>query len=165
MADSMFGNDRWEGIATLGIDEIKEYLVPGYKEGSEYGSSYFSFLGERVVGRVLDFGCGIGRNFPGLLPPMLESCRKYTQPSSEVWLTSNWQEVLSQRYDITMATFVFQHIDSSASCQELLKTLSTKSTYLYVTSRKWADGDHRSVYRDILDSGSWRQFCLRRGCP
>ena len=53
--------------------------------------------------RVLDFGCGLGRNFPYLtsfarevvgfeLPPMIERCRTLSDHPVTL-LTSDWQEV------------------------------------------------------------------------
>jgi len=166
MLDYEFKNPAWEEIAELELDDIKEHNVTGYKTGADYIPLHFHLLREATLGKILDFGCGIGRNFSSLfprckqlvaydLPAMMTACRKYCNRKEGMLLTDDWEAVVANRYDLAVAAFVFQHIPYGEACQEMLKRLSKRCTRLYIASRNWADDDRRSVYQDILDSGAW----------
>jgi SAM-dependent methyltransferase len=164
--DYEFENPAWEAIAQLDLDDIKEHNVTGYKTGAGYDPLNFDLLRQATLGSILDFGCGIGRNFSTLtrrckrlvgydLPAMMKACRKYCNRTGDITLTDKWEYIESNRFDVVVAAFVFQHIPYGEACQELLKRLSKRCTRLYIASRNWADDDRRSVFQDILDSGVW----------
>jgi len=166
MLDYEFNNPAWDKIAGLELDDIKEHNVTGYKTGATYIPLHFNLLREATLGNILDFGCGIGRNFSSLmprckklvgydLPAMMTACRKYCNRKEGMTLTDKWETVIKERYDLAVAAFVFQHVPYGEARQGLLKRLSTRCTRLYIASRNWSDGVRSSIFQDILDSGVW----------
>ena len=78
---------------------------------------------------MLDFGCGLGRNFPYLktiasrvegydLPPMIERCRALATEQVSA-LTSDWADARTRRYALVFASLVLQHIDTG-ECRRYL---------------------------------------------
>ena len=79
----------WCAVARLPEEDLKEALIAGYKQGRPFAShNYIFFNPNRRVSRILDFGHGIGRNFPALLelcdelvgydvPEMNSACRRF----------------------------------------------------------------------------------------
>jgi hypothetical protein len=63
----MAGRDDWMAVAeAASSDDIRERILTGYKDGKPF-TPYVPTLPIRgMVGSVLDFGCGLGRNFPYL---------------------------------------------------------------------------------------------------
>jgi 2-polyprenyl-3-methyl-5-hydroxy-6-metoxy-1,4-benzoquinol methylase len=108
---------------------------------------------------VLDFGCGVGRNSVGLsknfksvfaydLPNMLDLVPEKNKLSN-ITYTSDWKKVISNKFDIVLASLVFQHIDD----QELIAYLSDISKItekIFLASRTWID-DTNSKVLDIVE--------------
>lgn len=74
---------------------------------------------------VLDFGCGVGRNFPYLksvarhvtgydLPPMIARCRELAPVPADA-LSDDWPSLCEQRFDLVFASLVVQHIEPHGS--------------------------------------------------
>lgn len=115
--------------------------------------------------RVLDFGCGLGRNLLALrsasshwevygydLPPMIDRAQRYlpqrlpykalTRP---VAFRSDWEllraELRADPVDVVLAVFVFQHIDlqtlkaTAADLREMVKPGGS----VVVRGRRWMD--------------------------
>jgi len=63
----MSGRKEWESIAaTNDADELRERIFTGYKTGKPFTPYVPTIALPRHVSSVLDFGCGVGRNFPYL---------------------------------------------------------------------------------------------------
>jgi len=121
----MPGRDDWMAVAdTADSEEIRERILTGYKDGKPF-TPYVPIVPLPFnIGRVLDFGCGLGRNFSYLkrtarsvagfdLPPMIEQCRRHA--SDEVdFLSSDWTEVRVRRFDLIFASLVLQHVESDS---------------------------------------------------
>jgi SAM-dependent methyltransferase len=102
-------------------DDIRERILTGYKDGKPF-TPYVPTLPIRgMVGSVLDFGCGLGRNFPYLkriartvtgfdLPPMIEQCRRLADEEVDL-LSSDWDRIRTHRFDLIFASLVLQHIE------------------------------------------------------
>jgi 2-polyprenyl-3-methyl-5-hydroxy-6-metoxy-1,4-benzoquinol methylase len=114
-----------------------------------------------AIAGVLDFGCGLGRNFPYLtsiardvvgfdLPPMIERCRTLsTHPVT--LLTSDWQEASTRRYDLVVATLVLQHVETEA-CRAYLRDFARLAPATYVLTRVRSDFD-ANVLQLIAETG------------
>ena len=115
----MAGIDDWLSVARADDpDDVRERILTGYRDGKPFTPYVPTLAMPASVTTVLDFGCGLGRNFPYLtsiarevvgfdLPPMIERCRTVgTHPVA--CLTSDWPEVLTRRFDLIVATLVLQ---------------------------------------------------------
>ena len=95
---------------------------------------------------ALDFGCGVGRNTTTLakdykkvvgfdLPNMIELVPDENK-SNSILYTSDWSTVKSFRFDLVLASLVFQHIDDQ-ELHDYLKDINTDKLVLH--SRTWID--------------------------
>ena len=161
---------EWEQFASkLPIDEAKERILTGYLEDPRVwdasGCDHLRGFEQLEFVSVLDFGCGLGRNFSPLkeifnhvdgydLPPMIERLES-DEPgmaASARYLSSDWIAVKERRYDLVVATLVFQHIFE----RELISYLSgiaTMSPYLWVETKSWNDDRRKSNLEIINDTG------------
>lgn len=145
----MSGRKEWEAIAaTNDADELRERIFTGYKTGKPFTPYVPTIALPRHVSSVLDFGCGVGRNFPYLksiaphvvgfdLQPMIARCRSLATESVDV-LTSDWDELSRQRFDLVFASLVLQHIDTDA-CRSYLADFLKMAPAIYVLTRLQSD--------------------------
>jgi len=95
----MPGRDEWTDIAAGEEDELRERILTGYKSGKPFTPYVPTIPLPTPIESVLDFGCGLGRNFPYLktiatrvagfdLPPMIDRCRVLGEQVSR--LSSDW---------------------------------------------------------------------------
>ncbi|MGA8261005.1 MAG: alkaline phosphatase family protein [Arenicellales bacterium] len=162
----LFRHSYWQSAAGLGEDDLKEALLTDYKEGKPFSpQSYDFFEPGTSAGCLLDFGCGIGRNFQALrtvsdelvafdLPEMVDACRRYASCDGVI-LQSDWSQVETRRFDVVVATLVFQHMERPLVLG-VLRALARICDFLYVTTRVWADGKgHPNVLALIDESGKF----------
>jgi SAM-dependent methyltransferase len=135
---------------TASSDDIRERILTGYKDGKPF-TPYVPTLPMRgVVGRVLDFGCGLGRNFPYLkrtartvtgfdLPPMIEQCRRLADDEVDL-LTSDWHHLRMRRFDLIFASLVLQHIEPEP-LRTFLGDFARMSPEIYLLTRTRTDFD------------------------
>jgi len=155
------GTDEWLTIAqSPSADDIRERILTGYKDGKPFTPYAPTVPLPRDVASVLDFGCGLGRNFPYLatiaqavtgfdLPPMIERCRAVTTVPVE--LTSDWSGLSDRRFDLIFASLVLQHIEPQA-CAAVLRDFARMTERVYVITR--ADSDFGMlVIEDIARLG------------
>src|SRR5688572_32362277 len=146
----MPGNEEWLEIAQGDADELRERILTGYKSGKPFTPYVPTIPLPAPLESVLDFGCGLGRNFPYLktmaarvegfdLPPMIERCRALaTEQVSR--LSSDWTDVRARRYDLVFASLVLQHIDTEA-CRKFLVDFASMAPSFYVLTRTRTDFD------------------------
>jgi hypothetical protein len=149
--------DDWLTAARADSDELRERILTGYKAGKPF-TPYVPTIGmPSPIASALDFGCGLGRNFPYLtsvatrvdafdLPPMIERCRQVL-PETSVHLTANWDEVRRRRYDLVFASLVLQHVETAA-CVEFLADFSCLAPHIYVLTR--GDNDFSVNILDLV---------------
>jgi hypothetical protein len=144
----MAGQNDWLSVARAeDPDEVRERILTGFRSGKPF-TPYVPTIALPRSDSVLDFGCGLGRNFPYLttiarevvgfdLPPMIERCRALaTQPVT--LLTSDWREASSRRYDLVVATLVLQHIETAA-CASFVDDLARIAPFTYLLTRVRSD--------------------------
>ena len=97
---------------------------------------------------VLDFGCGLGRNFPHLsgiaqsvvgfdLPPMIERCREVAGGMVDL-LSPDWNQVRQLRFDLIFTTLVLQHIEPEPA-RAFLRDFSRMTPSVYLLTRTDTD--------------------------
>ena len=157
----MPGRDEWSDIAAGDADELRERILTGYKAGKPFTPYVPTITLPAPLESVLDFGCGLGRNFPYLktiasrvegydLPPMIERCRALaTEPVSD--LTSDWAVTRTRRYALVFASLVLQHIDTG-ECRRYLADFARMAPHVYLLTRTRTD--FGAVMLDLVaDSG------------
>lgn len=158
---AMAGVDDWLAVAEVDSDELRERILTGYKSGKPFTPYVPTIALPASRSSVLDFGCGLGRNFPYLttvasrvegfdLPPMIARCR-HAVPESPVNLSDDWDDVRQRRYDLVFASLVLQHIETTA-CAAFLADFSRMAPYTYLLTRGSTDFD-ASVLELIADAG------------
>lgn len=120
--------------------------------------------------RILDFGCGLGRNIIGMLQhsekwtvwgydnaPALEHAKKFygdrLASSNRVFLTDKWDAMMEMAtkdkrgkfFDLIFAAFVFQHIEIE-EMRSYLSDMATMTKRLYVFGRRANDSGWNGAY-------------------
>ncbi len=104
---------------------LKASLPVGMDEDEYFARYKIDFVAraswDRKVGSMLDFGCGAGRSLEylaGAFPeaqvsgydPSAESIRFASQRVAKATLTTDWNDLRQQRFDLLFAANVFHHI-------------------------------------------------------
>jgi SAM-dependent methyltransferase len=144
-------------VARGGDDEIRERILTGYKDGKPFTPYAPTLPLPPGLHSVLDFGCGLGRNFPWLnqvartvtgfdLPPMIERCRAAATEPVGV-LTSDWERLKRLKFDLIFASLVLQHIEP-APVRGLLEDFATMAPAVYLLTR--VDTDFGENMFDVI---------------
>ena len=140
----MPGRNDWLAVASGNEDDIRERILTGYKGGRPFTPYLPTLRLPAAIGSVLDFGCGLGRNFPYLrrvartvagfdLPPMIERCRTSASESIDL-LTSDWDRLKLISFDLIVASLVLQDIEP-APVREFLRDFSRMAPAVYLLTR------------------------------
>ncbi len=170
------GSPVWARIARLPVEQARGYILAPYRDGEPFAPDRFDGVigGGQRVGRILDFGGGLGRNLSCLrgycdelvmydIEPMVAACRGLIDDPG-IRLTSDWTEVTSGTYDLAVANFVLQHIESVDAFRHYISGLSRITDYLHVRGRHWRDGGGGdNVLRLILDMDCFRLRSIAPG--
>lgn len=103
---------------------------------------------------ALDFGCGVGRNSIALsdtydkvisfdLPSMISLVPEDNKLSNIIY-TTDWDYVKGFKFDVVLASLVFQHIEDS-ELNSYLNDLSQIADRLVLHSRTWIDHSESQV--------------------
>jgi SAM-dependent methyltransferase len=142
-------SDEWgELAATATDDELRDRILTGFKDGKPFTPYVPTLPLPSPIDAVLDFGCGLGRNFPYLktiaaqvvgfdLPEMIARCRALSVAGA-VELSSDWDRLSSHRFDLVFASLVLQHVPEDW-CRRALDDFSTIAPATYLLAR--GEGD------------------------
>ena len=140
--------DWVELAATASDDELREKILTGFKDGKPFTPYVPTLALPSPIGAVLDFGCGLGRNFPYLktiaqrvvgfdLPEMIARCRAMSPGGADL-LSSDWDAVRGTAFDLVFASLVLQHVPEDW-CRRALDDFSTMAPATYLLAR--GEGD------------------------
>jgi SAM-dependent methyltransferase len=157
----MPGLHDWQSIAaTADADDLREHILTGYKTGKPFTPYVPTIALPASSDWVLDFGCGVGRNFSYVksiarhvagfdLPPMIERCRVLAEPVE--LLSDSWSTLSSRQFDLIFAALVLQHVEPEA-CRHYLADFARMAPLTYVLTRLQSDFGE-NVLRIVGDSG------------
>jgi SAM-dependent methyltransferase len=158
------GFDDWSTFAqSADADELREHILTGFKSGKPFTPYVPTLVLPAPLESVLDFGCGLGRNFPYLktiatrvtgfdLPAMIERCRTLATERVDQ-LVDDWRQVATHRFDLVFTALVLQHIETDA-CRAYLADLARIAPAMYVLTR--VDNDFgASVLALIAETGAF----------
>ena len=160
----MSGRDYWLSIAErCSPDDLREHILTGFKNGKPFTPYVPTISLAAPVGRVLDFGCGVGRSFPFLrtiaghvtgfdLPPMIARCRTLASvPADDLF--DDWQAVRTRRFDLIVCILVLQHLEP-ADCRAFLQDFARMAPSVYLLTR--ADSDFgTNVLQEVSAAGHY----------
>jgi SAM-dependent methyltransferase len=145
----MAGRDFWMSLAEKAdTDDVRENILAGYKEGKPFTPYVPTIPIPEALDSVLDFGCGLGRNFPYLtqiaravagfdLPPMIDRCRAVAGGAVDL-LSSDWNRVRQLRFELIFTTLVLQHIEPHPA-RAFLGDFSHMAPSVYLLTRTNTD--------------------------
>lgn len=150
----MPGRDEWLSVAqTADADDLKEHILTGFKGGKPFTPYVPTLALPAALDWVLDFGCGVGRNFSYLrtigrhvagfdLPPMIARCRALAEPVD--LLSDDWDALKARRFDLIFAALVLQHIELDA-VRRYLADFARMAPVVYLLTRSTSDFDARML--------------------
>lgn len=157
----MPGRDDWLSVAqSADADDLKERILTGFKDGKPFTPYVPTIALPPGLDWVLDFGCGVGRNFPYVrtiarhvagfdLPPMIARCRELADPVD--LLSDDWADVARRRFDLVFASLVIQHIEVDA-VRRYLADFARMAPAVYLLTRNTSDFD-ANVLDLVAESG------------
>lgn len=160
----MPGLDDWLAVAeSADADDLRERILTGFKDGKPFTPYVPTVPWPPGTRRVLDFGCGVGRNFPFLetvasqvvgfdLPPMIARCRALAPAAAE--LSDDWAAVRTQCFDMIYASLVLQHVETQA-CRAYLRDFAEMAPTVYLLTRSDTDFG-ASMFDLVSEAGVYR---------
>jgi SAM-dependent methyltransferase len=157
----MPGLDDWSSVAASAhADELREHILTGFRDGKPFTPYRPTLALPSSLDRVLDFGCGIGRNFPYLtsvarrvvgfdIPPMVARCRELA-PVQIDRLDDDWTLLRQERFDLVFAALVLQHVETG-TCRAYLANFATMAPLVYLLTR--TDSDFGRNVLDLVAEG------------
>ncbi len=154
----MPGQNDWEDVARASDDDdLRERILTGFKAGKPFTPYEPTIKLPASIERVLDFGCGAGRNFPYLksiarivygfdLPPMIARCRRLAAVDVDD-LIEDWTAVRGVRFDLIFASLVLQHIEPERA-RSYLEDFATMAPAVYLLTR--TDSDFGTLVLDAV---------------
>jgi SAM-dependent methyltransferase len=161
----------WDTVDNISLEQTVGYILTQHTPKQAVGDPWLEKIITQRPCRILDFGCGVGRNtfylanlFPDCEivgydnPAMLRKRFDYYKfhsdsecPSNAIFI-SDWELVKTQSFDMTIALFVVQHIfeEDLIRCAADIKQISK---LLYVYSRKVNDDSKKNTWKILEKVG------------
>lgn len=164
----------WDkAAATLDLPALKK-LILTESDGESFPAQkeLFKLIGksnERL--RVLDYGCGLGRNIIGMVTrspywkvtgadvlPMVKRAQAFLKDSlpkddhKRVTVQEVNADLFEQSFDAILMCFVLQHI-AKAEAQDILVRLQAVAPLLVLYGRRWMDDGTPDAFVLLRDSG------------
>jgi SAM-dependent methyltransferase len=153
------GSADWSSLAaSANADEIKEHILTGFKDGKPFTPYTPTVPLPAGIGTILDFGCGLGRNFPYLasvattvvgydLPAMIARCRALATERI-ARLDDDWTALRRESFDLVYASLVLQHVETDA-CRAYLADFARMAPAVYLLTR--TDSDFGANVLDLVE--------------
>ena len=160
------GQDYWRRVASAApVEDVREAILTGYLAGKPFWPYQPVPELPRPIDRILDFGCGLGRNVRYLrsvanhvvgfdLPEMIDRCGAEPLPDN-VELTGDWQDVRQRRFDCVFACLVLQHIEPG-ELAGYLRDFAAMAPWMYILSRGRSDFGG-GVFERIAETGAFTE--------
>lgn len=155
-------NERWDNIASTTNDvDLKEIMVAGHGESDVLPHTKLDLLVSKTKKyKILDFGCGTGRNLEYLkkistelhaydIPSMAERCKELT-PIEPDLITGDWSVIKNNQYDMIVAVFTFQFMEDADHVRQFLEDMSKITSILYVITRCYIDSPRHENLAKII---------------
>ena len=145
----MAGAADWSSLAaSADADDIRERILTGFKAGKPFTPYAQTIALPAPLRRVLDFGCGLGRNSPYLttvadsvtgfdLPEMITRCRALATHTIDR-LDDDWTRLREEQFDLVFASLVLLHIETDL-CRAYLRDFSRMAPAVYLLTRTDSD--------------------------
>ena len=143
------------------VEVAKEAILTGYSQtknfhSTELSDDFYSLKRDTV----LDFGCGLGRNFNVLkskykvvdgfdLPNMLKMMSNDAKKQVDL-ISDDWNVIRNKKYDCIHACLVLQHIDEKY-LREYLNDFIKMSKFLVIASRSYLDDNYKNIFSIIKE--------------
>jgi 2-polyprenyl-3-methyl-5-hydroxy-6-metoxy-1,4-benzoquinol methylase len=139
----------WDALAREADErELRERILTGYRAGKPFTPYVPTIALPSPLARALDFGCGLGRNFPYLtsiaagvtaydLPPMIERCRALADHRG-VRLSADWPALRTERFELIFCALVLQHVPVDA-CAAAVADFARMAPCVYLLTRGASD--------------------------
>jgi SAM-dependent methyltransferase len=143
------GAADWSSLAaSADPDDIRERILTGFKAGKPFTPYAPTIALPAPLQRVLDFGCGLGRNFPYLttvadrvtgfdLREMIARCRALATHAVDD-LDDDWTRLREERFDLVFASLVLQHVETD-QCRTYLRDFARMGPAVYLLTRTDSD--------------------------
>jgi SAM-dependent methyltransferase len=141
--------NEWAELAETASDtDLRERILTGFKSGKPFTPYVPTLPLPATIGALLDFGCGLGRNFPYLttiatrvvgfdLPEMIARMREIA-PAGATELSSDWDAVRDMPFDLIFASLVLQHLPEDW-CRRALADFARMAPATYLLARGKGD--------------------------
>ncbi len=153
---------RWSEIAkNKSIDDIKECIYSGYKSGRPFEAEKIHFIKPNNNLQVLDFGCGLGRNFRTIgefgevdaydLPEMIQRLNETVSAKVARSVYSDFDKLKQNKYDIGFCILSLQQFEDAQELKQKIIDISNICSYIYIVTRSYMDDHLKSNVIKIID--------------
>lgn len=151
-----------------------DYVVTGGTiHNAEFAPELLQFIDFSSGKKILDFGCGVGRNAIPLAlkypeceisvydnPKMINQMEQFSEQKYKILLKdinnikifTNWNEVKCHKFDYIYATLVFQHIYEDA-INIYLNDIKQMTDHLVIGGRRLNDDLNKNTWKIIENNG------------